>query len=477
MKRRQLLQSFSAPLLVPSALSSFQGQSNKAKPNIVWIMADDMGWGDPGCYGQKVIKTPNIDRLASEGTRFTDAYAGCTVCAPSRSVLMTGMHMGHTSVRSNPGGVPLLDSDQTVAMYLKQAGYRNGMFGKWGLGDIATDGVPWKKGFDEFCGFLHQVHAHYQYPEHLYFNDKLVQVPGNANKQRGTYANDFMVDHGLRWLDKVGKSGPFFGYFPLTIPHWEPVVPEEELAPYASIPEAGPWIDKSDRLISTQRPRATYAGMVARVDRYVGQILAKLKELGVAENTLVFFTSDNGGHFKGIDKEDYLKTNGPFRGYKTTMYEGGLRVPMIARMPGRIPANRVSPYPWSFCDFLPTALATAGMEAPKGIDGFNVWPTLEGKSQPVHDTFYWELPGYDGAKGVFHKEAPKAALRQGDWKIVRPEPNAALELYNLKADIGETKNLAAAEPQRLSAMERLLLGTRTEPRSQRHGPHPWQQQS
>ncbi len=450
----------------------------KRRPNIVWIMADDMGWGDPGCYGQKHIRTPHIDQLASEGMRFTDAYAGCTVCAPSRSVLMTGTHMGHTSVRSNPGGVPILASDVTVAQVLKQANYATGMFGKWGLGDIGTDGVPWKHGFDEFCGFLHQMHAHYQYPERLFVNDKLVPVPGNEGRKRGTYANDFMMAKALQWLQRVGRSQPFFCYLPLTIPHWEPLAPEKDLAAYAGkFPEPKPWEDKSGRLASNAAPRATYAAMVSKVDSYVGQVMKQLKDANVAEDTLVFFTSDNGGHFSGIDTEDYFRTNGPFRGYKTTLYEGGLRAPMIARMPGRIRAGSVSSYAWNFMDFLPTAAEVAGVGAPKGIDGWSVMPTLTGKKQKAHEYLYWELPGYNAAKGEFRDEKPPAALRAGDWKILRPKADAPLELYNLKADLSETKDLAATDEARLASMAALLAGARTVPRPQAQPPHPWVRES
>lgn len=437
-----------------------------------------MGWGDPGCYGQQHIRTPNIDRLAAEGMRFTDAYAGCTVCAPSRSVLMTGKHMGHTSVRSNPGGVSLLESDVTAAQILKKAGYRTGCFGKWGLGDLGTDGVPWKKGFDEFCGFLHQVHAHYQYPERLYHNDKLTPIAANAGRKRGVYANDYMMAEALRWLERAGKSEPFFCYLPLTIPHWEPLAPDAAMLPYLDrVPDPRPWIDKSGRLANNSRPRATYAAMVAKVDDYVGQVMAKLRELKADENTLVFFTSDNGGHFKGIDTEDYFRTNGPFRGYKTTMYEGGLRVPMIARQPGRVPKGQVSAYAWNFMDFLPTAAAFAEQPAPKDIDGWSLLPLLEGRKQKAHDFLYWELPGYDSARQQFRDEKVPAALRRGDWKIVRPKANAPLELYNLKSDIGETKDLAGSETKQLAAMSALLEAARTPPRLQGQGPHPWAKES
>lgn len=467
--RRNFLFTLGAPFLQAA---------QQRKTNIVWIMADDMGWGDPGCYGQKYIQTPNIDKLATEGTRFTDAYAGCTVCAPSRSVLMTGKHMGHTSVRSNPGGVSLLESDVTVAQILKQAGYKTGCFGKWGLGDIGTVGVPWKKGFDEFCGFLHQMHAHYQYPERLFHNDKLTPIAANAGRKRGIYANDYMMREALNWLGKVGRTDPFFFYVPLTIPHWEPLAPAEAEAPYAGkFPQEVPWSEKSGRLAANPHTRQTYSAMVSKVDSYVGKIMSKLKELNADENTLVFFTSDNGGHYKGIDTEDLLKTNGPFRGYKTTMYEGGLRVPMIARQPGKVPAGRVSNYAWNFMDFLPTAAAIAKQTPPQDIDGWSLLPTLEGKKQKPHDYLYWELPGYDGAKQAFREEQVPAALRQGDWKIVRPKANAPLELYNLKSDIAESKDLAPTDPKRLAHMQALLASARTPPRPQGQGPHPWVKES
>lgn len=466
LSRRSFLSSAGAALAAPATPA-----------NIVWIMADDMGWGDPGCYGQKHIRTTHIDQLASQGMRFTDAYAGCTVCAPSRSVLMTGKHMGHTSVRSNPGGVSLLPSDMTVAQHLKQANYQTGCFGKWGLGDIGTDGVPWKKGFDEFCGFLHQMHAHYQYPERLYINDRLTPIRGNQGRQRGVYANDFMMERALSWLDRTSSSQPFFCYLPLTIPHWEPLAPNEELAPYSTIPDPLPWSDKSGRLASNLRPRATYAAMVSRVDRYVGQVLAKLDEKRASANTLVIFTSDNGGHFKGIDTEDYFRTNGPFRGFKTNFYEGGIRVPMVARFPGRIPAGRVSSFAWNFMDFLPTATALAGLPAPSNVDGFSILPTLYGKKQKPHDYLYWELPSYVGASGTFREEKVMSCMRQGDWKVIRPKANAPLELYNLKSDIAESRDLAANEPRRLAQLTALLDSARTPPRSQTQPPHPWVKES
>jgi arylsulfatase A len=442
----------------------------KRKPNVVWIMGDDLGYSDVGCYGQQVIRTPNIDRLAREGTRFTDAYAGCTVCAPSRSVLMTGRHMGRTSVRSNPGGVPLLDSDVTVAEVLKQAGYATGCFGKWGLGDIGTEGVPWKQGFDEFFGYLHQAHAHLYYPQFLYDNDREFPLQGNGNGRRVTYSADVIASRALEFIRRR-KSQPFFCYIPSTLPHWELLVPEDSLAEYrARVKEGKPFTD--NRYANQAEPRAAYAGMVSRLDRSAGQVMALLQELGLARDTLVFFTSDNGGAMR-IRNEDYFESYGPFRGHKQNLYEGGIRVPMIARWPGQVPAGQVSDFPWMFEDFLPTAAALAGAKPPADLDGMSVLPTLLGQPQKAHDWLYWELPRYNGKTGEFPQERPMQALRMGYWKAVRPTPNGPLELYDLKTDPGETKDVSVQRPDIIREMDHILLNARTDPRPQKEPPHEW----
>jgi arylsulfatase A-like enzyme len=279
--------------LLASALTPLAAQPPR-KPNIVWIMADDLGISDLGCYGQKHIRTPNIDRMAAEGTRFTDAYAGCTVCAPSRSVLMTGKHMGHTSVRSNPGGVPLLPGDITVAEVLKKAGYATGMFGKWGLGDLSTEGVPEKQGFDEYTGFLSQVHAHLHYPKILYRNGKELPLAGNGEGKRATYAHDVIADHALEFIRKHSAQ-PFFCYVPFTLPHWELLVPEDSMKEYRGrFTEPGYMAKVKGHYAAQPEPRAAYAGMITRMDRDVGRILSLLKQLNLDGNTLVVFTSDNG---------------------------------------------------------------------------------------------------------------------------------------------------------------------------------------
>lgn len=443
------------------------------RPNIVFIMADDLGYGDFGCFGQKIIRTPNIDRVASEGTRFTDAYAGCTVCAPSRSVLMTGKHTGHTSVRSNPGGVPILASDVTVGQVLKQAGYATGCFGKWGLGDIGTEGVPWKHGFDEFCGFLHQVHAHYHWAPAIFHNDREMPLAANRGGAHGTYVNDAVAEKGLEFIRR-SKDGPFFCYMPLTVPHWEPQAPEDAMAPYRPIvPEPKPFIDKTGRLERQDAPRAAFAGMVSRFDSYVGRVTALLDELKLASNTIIFVTSDNGAAMPSQDPEDYFNSSGGLRGTKTTMYEGGLRAPMIVRWPGRVARGRVNDFAWMFQDVMPTLAELAGAKAPKDIDGVSVVPMLLGRKQRPHEFLYWEFPGYNWGTGEFRDEIPMQAVRMGEWKAVRPKPNASLELYNLRRDRAESTDLAAKEPKVLARIEEYLKTARVPPRPQKQPPHGW----
>lgn len=459
--RREFLQA--APLAGAAA------QAEK-RPNIVWIMADDLGWGDIGCYGQQHIRTPNIDRLASEGLRFTDSYAGCTVCAPSRSVLMTGMHMGHTSVRSNPGGVPLLESDITVAEVLKKAGYTNGLFGKWGLGDISTASTPLKKGFDEYCGFLHQAHAHFHYPRFLYHNDREYPLAGNSDTTKKTYANDVIVEKALDFIRRQ-RSRPFFAYLPFTLPHAEFQVPEDSLSEYrGKFPEGEVEILGTGRLAPQPVPRAAYAGMISRLDRYVGQLTALIRELGLEQNTVVFFTSDNGGlRFSA----NFFRDTGPFRGNKGNLYEGGIRVPMIVRWPGRVPAGRVSSFAWAFHDVLPTLAAIAGVRDAPRCDGISVLPALLGGSQKPHDELYWELPRYNAKTGTFADEIPMQAMRRGRWKAVRPRPGGQVELYDLENDPGEEHDLAAHNKALAAEFDKAMLAARVPPRPQKEPPHPW----
>lgn len=442
----------------------------RKKPNIVWIMADDLGWGDLGCYGQQYIRTPNIDRLAREGLRFTDAYAGSTVCAPSRSVLMTGRHAGHTSVRANSGGVPLLESDVTLGEVLRKGGYTNGIFGKWGLGDVGTGTTAVKKGFDVHVGFLHQAHAHFQYPRFLYHNDREYPLAGNSDTSRQTYANDVIVEKALEFM-KAHRRGPFFAYLPLTLPHGGFHVPEDSIAEYRGrFPEGAPLTTENGRQAPQPEPRAAFAGMVTRLDRYVGQVMSLLRELELERETAVFFTSDNGGlRFS----DNFFRNTGPYRGHKGNLYEGGIRVPMIVRWPGRVPAGKVSSFAWAFQDALPTLGEIAGIkDLPRG-DGMSVLPTLLGKSQQPHTALYWEHPRYNAKTGRFAEEVPMQAMRRGDWKAVRSKPNGEVELYDLKSDPGEERDRAAEKPELAAEFDRAMQAARVPPREQKEPPHPW----
>jgi arylsulfatase A len=464
LSRRDLLKSAAGGALLGAHTTSLSAQRNRP-PNIVWIMADDLGYADLGCYGQKTILTPNIDRIAAEGMRFTDVYSGCTVCAPSRNVLMTGFHAGHITVRSNPGGVSILPTDVTVAQVLKSAGYSTGMFGKWGLGDIDTPGVPWKHGFDQFFGYLHQIHAHFYYPPYLWNNDQKFPLAGNDNGKRTTYSHDVIAAKALDFI-RTRNGQPFFCYVPFTIPHMEYLVPQDSIDQYQSkIPELAPI--PPGHYAAQEHPRAAYAGMISRMDRDVGKIMALLKERNLEENTIVFLTSDNGPIFPA-GQSDYFHSAGPLRGRKQTMYEGGIRIPMIARWPGRISAGTVSDLPWYFADFLPTATELAGAKTPSGLDGMSVVPALlgpkaAGREQSRHEFMYWELPSYVAATGGFRKELPMQAVRMGDWKAVRPKADAPLELYNLRKGIGETANVASENPQVMERIEAYLKTARVEP--------------
>ena len=440
----------------------------KRQPNIVWIMADDMGYADLGCYGQKHINTPNIDKLAKQGLRFTDAYAGCTVCAPSRSVLMTGKHMGHTSIRSNPGGVPLLKEDVTVAEMLKKAGYTCGCFGKWGLGDVNTDGVPAMHGFDKFYGFYHQVHAHSQFPSYLYEGIELISFRENAVLANQTYANDKFSEHAVAFIRNNAKR-PFFLYVPFTIPHLELAVPKEEIDKYhESMPEPRPYVDKNRHYADQPYPRAAYAGMISRLDHYVGNIMEQIAEQGLDNDTIIFFTSDNGSATALWNDGNYFESTGGLRGHKQNLYEGGIRVPMIARWQGKIAPATESKMPWMFADFFPTALDLAGAAAVAGLDGRSILPTLLGQKQEQAEFLYWELPTYHAKTGTFPDEKPMMAVRMGYWKAIRPKADAEIELYNLAGDPYESTNMAKKMPEIMAKIEAYLKTARTRPRPQRN---------
>jgi arylsulfatase A-like enzyme len=423
--------------------------SKKAKkPNIIFIMVDDLGYGDLGCYGQKHILTPNIDELATEGMRFTDCYTGSTVCAPSRSVLMTGQHTGHTRVRNNMakvGGtfvtdngspelrVPIEAEDVTVAEVLKQAGYATGITGKWGLAEPNTDGVPTRQGFDEWFGYLNQRRAHTYYPPYLWRNEEKVMLKANADSKRGQYSHDMFTRFALDFVRRH-KDGPFFLYLPYTIPHAKYEIPSTE--PYTN----KSWPDDTK----------VYAAMVTRMDRDVGRIMKLLKELDIDERTLVFFCSDNGAQRRW---EGMFDSAGPLRGQKTNLYEGGIRTPMIVRWPDKVPTGKTSNAPWYFADVMPTFAEIAGTTTPSNIDGISILPTLLGKRQRTDDRFlYWEFPA-----GKFQQ-----AVRWRNYKAIRSAPGKPLELYDLSQDIGEENNIAKDKPEVIAKIEAYLKTARTD---------------
>jgi len=465
MSRREFVRAISlgtTSIILPGctgSINSTTGEVSPDKPNIIFIMADDLGYGHLGCYGQKEIRTPNLDRMATEGTKFTQVYAGHCVCAPSRSVLMTGKHTGHTSVRVNGGGAPLLPEDITVAEVLKEAGYTTGLFGKWGLGDHGTTGVPYKQGFDEFYGYLHQVHAHFFYPWFLWRNDKKYILTENENEQRQQYSHDLIVKESLDFIRRH-REGPFFLYVPFTIPHFELLVPKDSLKEYeGKFPEPTPYIDNRRHYADQPAPRATLAAMITRMDRDVGRIFDLLKELKIDDNTIVFFTSDNGGYRLARPGEpDFFQGNGPLRGGKGNFYEGGIRVPMIVRWPGKVAPGATDDFLWAFWDVMPTLAELAGAKTLAGIDGISVMPRLLGLTQEQPDRFlYWEkIPQGKGGTPAWSQ-----AVRWDKWKAVRNKPRLPLELYDLEADIGEKDNVIEKHPDVIEKIEDYLKTART----------------
>jgi len=445
-----------------SSLAVVGSDSTQRPPNIIFIMADDLGYGELGCYGQDKIMTPNIDRLAAGGMRFTQCYAGSCVCAPSRSVLMTGLHTGHTAIRANGSGTYLYPDDFTVAELLKQAGYVTGGFGKWGLGEEDTPGHPNDQGFDEFFGQYHQVHAHFYYPYFLMKNKAEYYLPENEGQRRNRYAHDEIHAQAMDFIRR-NKDQPMFCYVPYIIPHVELVVPEESMKPYLGKFEEEPLPDPRPGYIGADKPYATFAGMVSRMDGHVGEIVALLKELGIYQNTIIFFTSDNGGQGHAWKRmTDFFDGNAPLRGYKGEFYEGGIRVPMIAHWPGRIEAGSATDHICAFWDVMPTLADIAGVKPPEEIDGISFVPTLLDKSeQKEHEYLYWEMKQIRRGKNVGLMQA----VRMGDWKAVKPGPNKPFELYNLKEDIGETNNVADEHPEVMKKIDQYLKTARTPARN------------
>jgi arylsulfatase len=429
-------------------------------PNIVFILADDLGYGEVGCYGQKLIHTPQIDRLAAEGMKFTRCYAGANVCAPSRCALMTGKHTGHTPIRANGAGQYLHSEDVTIAEVLKQASYETGYFGKYGLGNEGTPGHPNRQGIDEFFGFLDHVHAHFFYPYFLWKNETRYPLPGNEGHRRGQYSQDEIVRQATEFLRRDHHSRPFFLFLAPTTPHVELVVPEDSMRPYRGrFGTETPLPDPRKGYIGADEPYATFAGMVSRLDDHVGQVLAVLKERGLDDETVVFFTSDNGpqgDQWKRV--ADVFDGNGPLRGYKGQYYEGGIREPMLVRWPGHIPAGAVSDHVCAFWDVLPTLANLAGVSPPAGGDGISFAPTLLGQgTQKEHESLYWEItPG--------GQVPTQQAVLLGDWKAVKPGKARPWELFDLRSDPGETQNVAAAHPDVLENIDAVASAAHTEPR-------------
>ncbi len=442
------------------AAGTLTAQQTGRRPNILLIIADDLGYGDLGAYGQKVIQTPVIDRLAAEGMRFTDHYAGSTVCAPSRSVLFTGLHSGHTPVRGNRrvdalSQHPLPAGIGTLGQVLKQAGYATGVFGKWGLGATGNSGEPTRHGIDVFFGFESQTHAHNYYPEFLMSNGRRVPLKNvlpapKADTGTGSavtrveYAPDVIREQALAFLDRQ-KGSPFFLAYTTTLPHAN----NEAKPDGMEVPDYGIYADRN-----WPAPQKGHAAMITRLDRDVGMLLARLDALGLARDTLVLFTSDNGPHREGGNDPEFHDSNGLFRGIKRDLYEGGIRVPLIARWPGRITGGTTSPQPVAFWDYLPTFAELAGATTPAGLDGLSFAATLTGGKPPrAHEFLYWE----------FHEgQATAQAVRMGRWKAVRPSPGRALELYDLAADPGETRNVASANAPVVQQIEKYLASARTE---------------
>ena len=419
------------------------------RPNIVYLLADDLGYGDLGSYGQKLTRTTRLDQMAREGMRFTQHYSGAPSCHPSRCVLFTGKHAGHTYIRGN-SKIPLRPDDYTLSQMLKQAGYSTGGIGKWALGDADTSGAPWQKGMDEFFGYLDQTHAHGYYPDFLWRNGQRIDITENLNGQRRAYSHDLFVDYALDFIRRH-KDEPFFFYGAFTIPHAEVTVPDDSLEEYLGRWPEPKKFEGSKTYCPQDRPRAVRAAMISRLDRDVGRILDLLDELKLSENTLVIFTSDNGPITAGGQDPEFFDSNGPLRDLKFTLREGGIRVPFIARWPNKITAGSTSHLVSDFADMLPSFAALVGLQPPAGLDGMSIAPTLLGQSeiQKARDYHYWEA-------------APTQALRQGDWKIYRSAPDKPVELYNLRTDLGETMNVAGENPDIIARLTRLLTQAHVE---------------
>jgi len=447
-----------------SALASpIRGQrAPVAAPNIVFIMADDLGYGEVGCYGQRLIETPNIDRLAQQGLRFTQAYAGAPVCAPSRCVLLTGQHSGHATIRDNfehkpEGQAPILAADLTIAEVLRGAGYTSGCFGKWGLGFPGSEGDPLSQGFDRFFGYNCQRHAHNFYPRYLWSDRERVPLEGNDRGVTGAqYSHDLIEAETLKFLEQ-NRNRPFFCYVPFTLPHLALQVPEATLARYRGRFEETPYEGRS--YLPHPTPRAAYAAMITHLDASVGRIVDAVDRLGLGKRTLIVFTSDNGTTHLGAQADyEFFDSTAGLRGLKGSVYEGGLRVPTVARWTGVIAPGTTTDHVCSFQDYLPTFADLTGRPVPDGMDGVSMAPLLTGRGdQAQHLALFWDFPGYGG----------QLAVRIGRFKAVRRDlrknPDAPWELYDLGADLTEEHDVSGEHPDVMEQVDAVVRAARTEP--------------
>lgn len=448
-------------ILAAGLTSCVMVEAQTQSPNIVFVMADDLGIGDVGAYGQTLIRTPNLDQLAQEGVKFTDFYAGSTVCAPSRAALMTGQHTGHGHVRGN-GEYPLDPSQKIMPEYLKMAGYNTAMFGKWGLGQKETESSPEKRGWDVFAGFLHHVDAHYQHPDSIdmIVDGKIEKLPVPG----GMYANDYFAQRAGEFISDQTADKPFFLYLSYTVPHAELILDPEALSMYLDeegnsvFPDEVAWPD--GRHYGPQEyPKAAYAAMVSHMDQQVGGLMKLLKEKGLEENTIFIFTSDNGTHTEGgrTDKDiEFFSSSSLYRGKKRDLYEGGVHVPFLLKWPAQVKAGTVSDHRASFYDLPQTFSDLAQISTQDNLDGQSMAPLLTGiGEQPVHEYLYWE----------FHEQGGKQAILKDQWKVIRLEvgknPSGAVELYDLENDPSETENVASRYPAKAAELTEILDGIRT----------------
>ena len=427
-----------------------------SQPNIIYILLDDAGYGDLSCYGQTKFLTPNIDRLASEGMKFTNHYSGSTVCAPTRSVIMSGLHTGHTPSRGNReikpvGQFPIPATTFTIAEALKKAGYATGAFGKWGLGNPGSEGDPIHQGFDRFFGYNCQRNAHTYYPTWLFDDLRKIEIDGK------TYAHDLIMDKAVEWIDRQHKN-PFFCFLPVTIPHAAMHVPEKYAAPFREkFPEFENKVGRyGNNKPFAKNPAAQFAGMMTALDEGIGRVLKSLKKHQIDQNTIVLLSSDNGPHKEGGHMPNYFNSNGGLRGFKRDLYEGGIRCPLLVRWPGKVEAGSTSNHISAHWDLFPTFCELAGTNPPEGLDGISFLPTLLGKEQEKHEHLYWE----------FYEGGGKRAVRIGKWKAVQNQVNrkgkdAPIEIYDLESDRAETSDLAAQNSELIARIQKIFERSHT----------------